>query len=188
MGNLYQRFRTLRKNIKFLSKYNIYKLEQIFENGGVEEFVDSYIDYEIKNGVGIDENNKLKVLDRYETIDLLLEQPKCLCRFGDGEVELMQGNSIVFQKYDKDLADGLKNILTNNIQNLYVGVGYTMFHSSREMLPCVREFNWSLGRIYRRFFLENANKSRTYIDAGFTIVSSTVKENVNLDLYYQKVK
>ena len=48
---------------------------------------------------------RLKVLDKYESLKLLEENPKSLARLGDGEFGIMEGRSLAFQKYDPVLAE-----------------------------------------------------------------------------------
>lgn len=51
------------------------------------------------------------ILDEKETIDYLLRTKKSLIRLGDGELLIIRGSSIHYQKYEKQLATTLQNII-----------------------------------------------------------------------------
>lgn len=55
-----------------------------------------------------------KVLSCEETIDYILKNKASLSRFGDGELNLMQGFDINFQKAEKRLSEKLIEVKTNN--------------------------------------------------------------------------
>ncbi|MBF0714043.1 SP_1767 family glycosyltransferase [Gemella sp. GH3] len=46
-----------------------------------------------------------------DSLDYILENNSSVARFGDGEIDIISGNSIPYQEYDKDLADNLRKIL-----------------------------------------------------------------------------
>ncbi len=68
-----------------------------------------------------------KVFDSLQTIDYIKKSGYNVSRFGDGEIDILNGKSIKFQEYDEKLADKLKNILKNDKNNLMV------------CIPCVFE-------------------------------------------------
>lgn len=70
--------------------------------------------------VGVDRFNQefkqedlfdISVMSIDETLDELLETEKSLVRFGDGEFNLINGNSIAYQEYQEDLAQEMREIL-----------------------------------------------------------------------------
>ena len=70
--------------------------------------------------VGVDRFNKefkqedlfdISVMSIDETLDELLKTEKSLVRFGDGEFNLINGNSIAYQEYQEDLAQEMREIL-----------------------------------------------------------------------------
>lgn len=70
--------------------------------------------------VGVDRFNQefkqedlfdISVMPIDETLDELLETEKSLVRFGDGEFNLINGNSIAYQEYQEDLAQEMREIL-----------------------------------------------------------------------------
>ncbi len=61
-----------------------------------------------------------KILGFQESLNSL--QEKSLARFGDGEFKLMKGESINFQKADRELAFRLSEVIKNQIPSLAVGL------------------------------------------------------------------
>ncbi|RMX26734.1 SP_1767 family glycosyltransferase [Limosilactobacillus reuteri] len=63
----------------------------------------------------------VEVKDNNESLDLILENRKSVIRFGDGEFDLIRGDSIPYQNYEPDLAEKLKKIiLRGNFNNTLV--------------------------------------------------------------------
>lgn len=59
-----------------------------------------------------------RVLSVDETIDLIIKNNLSVIRFGDGEISLIDGLDLGFQKYDAELAAKLKMILKTDINGL----------------------------------------------------------------------
>lgn len=57
-------------------------------------------------------NVKVKNID--ETLDYVLDNHSSVARYGDGEMDIMAGNSIPYQDFHPELADGLKKIIQRN--------------------------------------------------------------------------
>ena len=66
--------------------------------------------------------NPIRVRDNDETLEKLYKERLSIARFGDGEMNMIRGNSIDFQKYNKILADRLAKILKGGSDNCLVGV------------------------------------------------------------------
>ncbi|MCC4396534.1 SP_1767 family glycosyltransferase [Limosilactobacillus reuteri] len=63
----------------------------------------------------------IEVKDNNESLDLILENRKSVVRFGDGEFNLIRGDSIPYQNYEPELAKRLKKIiLRGNFNNTLV--------------------------------------------------------------------
>ena len=56
-------------------------------------------------------HRQLRILSKENTLDLVLERRMSLSRFGDGELKIIDGGSIGFQKADARLAERLRLIL-----------------------------------------------------------------------------
>ncbi|MGV3073736.1 SP_1767 family glycosyltransferase [Clostridium baratii] len=65
---------------------------------------------------------KVEVSSIDETLDKIINSNCSLTRFGDGELNLIQGRSINFQEYNSELALRLKNILKSNKNNILIAI------------------------------------------------------------------
>ena len=156
--------RRLLSNIKYLMQVNLreQELENRFETLLYAEDLCRYDVLDPDDQVRIPQ-----ILSPESSLSLLLESPKSFARFGDGEVALIKGESISFQEYDPRLADEMKNILRNECDDLYVGINYGYFHTSRHMNLFNRRFYMMNIRTPRQFLLEHCSLERPYIAAGF---------------------
>lgn len=58
-----------------------------------------------------------------ETLEVLLKEKKSISRFGDGELQLIIGKAKdVYQEYDRELAERLREILVSNLDNHIVAL------------------------------------------------------------------
>ena len=55
--------------------------------------------------------SQIKVLDNDASLDFILKNNCSVARFGDGEVDIINGKSIPYQVYDSNLAEDLRHIL-----------------------------------------------------------------------------
>ena len=108
-----------------------------------------------------------KILDRAESLALLLRQPKSFARFGDGEVAIMQGKDHIFQKYDSRLAEKMFQVLRTKRDDLYIGINRMYFHSVMlgNLTDAGRNFHRMNDKFLRKFFTENTNPEIQYLDA-----------------------
>ncbi len=128
-----------------------------------------------------------RIFSPQKSLDLLLEAPKSFARFGDGEIALINGESISFQEYDPRLAAEMLEILHNERKELYVGINYSYFHTSRHMNLFNRRFYMLNIRQARRFLLEHCNPETPYIAAGFNQMYMC-SDDADLDAYYRKIQ
>ncbi len=113
-----------------------------------------------------------EVRDITETMDMLVHTDVSISRFGDGEMKLMAGNDIGFQKASPQLAERLKEVLKSQPENHITGIldvfgslaGYTdsLQDYFREYLHDYnREFQYGLLNINKTYY--NAFITRPYI-------------------------
>jgi len=88
-------------------------------------------------------------------------------RIGKGEIGLMRGETLPEQRYDRQLARRLKEILQNGEKGLLVGIPYYYIYPQRNLLPSVAVHAQSIAP-QRRFLLKYSLKARHYIDSGIT--------------------
>lgn len=66
--------------------------------------------------------SKLVILGERETLDLLITNQGSIVRFGDGEISLIYGNDIYFQKFNHELSRKLRKIIRADKKDLYIGI------------------------------------------------------------------
>ncbi|MCI9388156.1 MAG: DUF1792 domain-containing protein [Lachnospiraceae bacterium] len=157
--------KTFLRNINYLTKVSLYDHEMEKDFYLTDKIIEDCV-YEF------DEDKKLfrhlSILDEYQSVELILKNPKSFCRFGDGEIKLMLGNDQPFQKYDPILARKLKDILEKKRQDLYVGINRGYFHSPVTIPYENRQYYRLHAYEFRHFFLEHCDSGNIYLDAGFT--------------------
>lgn len=106
------------------------------------------------------------VLNKPDSLSLLMDKPKSLARFGDGEIAIMQGKDIAFQKYDAVLAEKMLKVLQTKRDDLYVGISDYFHTISPNAQPLSRMFHRLTVPDLRRFMLKNANPEIQYLHAS----------------------
>ncbi len=93
----------------------------------------------------------IRVRDIDESLDLILNEHKSVIRFGDGEFNIIQGESIFYQDYNKELALRLKSIiLSGNYDNTLICLP--------DVFEGLSRYNEYARITYkRRFFPQNAS-------------------------------
>lgn len=81
--------------------------------------------------------------DNDETLEKLYHERLSIARFGDGEMNIMRGNPIDFQKYNKILADRLGEILGGGRNKCLIGI------------PPVLKYTHGFKAQARRYWVEN---------------------------------
>lgn len=129
--------------------------------------------YEIKDAVYRQDYRFPKIADENETIKRLIDGRFSLCRFGDGEFEIMRGEERPrFQKYSVSLAERLQEIFDSDCKEVLIGIpdffgslnqymDYAATDIREYLKPQVREYLEDIvdyGKVYH-----NAYLSRAYI-------------------------
>ncbi len=169
------------KNLIYLSKFNLKNTVMSFPYYGLnlQNLIES-----IEWNCSGDNVKKPKIYNRDETLDVILNSNKSLARFGDGEINIIQGKDIPYQKYDKKLAERLKEILANNQENLMVGINYWYFNyiDYRHLNEFSQNFSLFVMPLCRQELLKYINFDKQYYDA-----SITARELDTID-YYEKFR
>ena len=173
------------KNIKYFLSYDLYEheLERTYE---IQDKIVEDLFFEFEENKYI--INNLNIIDAEESINLLMENPKSFCRFGDGEIGIMQGKNQPFQKYDEKLANGLKDILSKKRDDMYVAINRAYFHSPLVWAERNKKFYRIYGTQMRRFFIEICNPDVTYLDAGCMCAYFRYKEDFDYEKHYSRME
>ena len=174
------------KKVKSTGRYelNILGLKMKFrlgkkKNNLYKERLDNLI-YELADPRTL-ENIKLPtVLSLNDTLYTVIASNKSLARYGDGEFKIIMGESISFQKYDKNLSDRLKEILKNKNENLFVGLTDTFGY-------CPDAYFKRVMTVCRKTLYEYIDFSKTYVNSNLTRQFIFATEEQGKD-YYNKIK
>ena len=160
------RIKNFIRNVNYLTKHSlwdqreediVYLSNKILDDGIYEYNLD------------IPEYKKIKIRDKKESLERIIETGKSFVRFGDGEVRLMMGLDQPFQRYEKELVDRLMDVLANPRDNLLVALNRDYY---------VPGYRFSRNTFMRRnaygfrmFFQSHCNLDTEYIDAACTFYS-----------------
>jgi len=130
--------------------------------------------------------NSLSVLTPWKTVDLLIDTGRCFCRFGDGEIAVMRGEGIAFQKADRELGACLLEILQSKDEQFLVGINYFYLNPVGGVNGFTQNFLNCL-QMQRKFLIKNCNKKRVYIDAAITQMYQNYNE-YDFKTHFQKLQ
>ena len=171
------------RNLKILSKAKI-------DKNSLNSFLSMNYNEMLKNILYYIPNSNIirpKVLNDTETIDFLNNTNSSIVRFGDGEIEIIEGKGIPYQEYNVHLANRLKEIITTQQDNLIVGINHWYYYPVYNQNDCTVIKNFQLYNmpIYRNKLDKYINYTTQYCDAGFT---SFKGNNVDLKAFFDKIK
>ena len=164
MKNVKRFVKRILKNIKYFLSYDLYEheLERTYE---IQDKIVEDLFFEFEENKYI--INNLNIIDAEESINLLMENPKSFCRFGDG--------------------DGLKDILSKKRDDMYVAINRAYFHSPLVWAERNKKFYRIYGTQMRRFFIEICNPDVTYLDAGCMCAYFRYKEDFDYEKHYSRM-
>lgn len=87
------------------------------------------------------------ILSAEETIDLIVANRYSISRLGDGEMDIIRGGSILFQRFDPYLATRLQEMLRCSVPGLLIGLP--------SIFGPLTDMNANALRFYRRYLPEN---------------------------------
>lgn len=154
-------------NLSYLSRFNIKTqlLHHPVFNTSYQDLIENIL-YYIPTSALI----RPQIHTPEETINLLKNTSASIARFGDGELDLIEGKSIPYQEYDPELSAKLKQVLTSRLPHLAIGINYWYFFP--ELSPALDKtaLTFSLETMprYRKILLQYIRLDTPYCDAGFT--------------------
>ncbi len=157
------RLKNFLRNINYLTKHSLWDQREediVYLTNKILD--DGIYEYSLE----LDNYKKLKILNKNESIKLILDSGKSFVRFGDGEIRLMQGLNQPFQKYEIEIVRRLYHILENPRKDILVALnreyyasGYT--HGNN----CFLRRN---AYDFRCFLQKYCNSEAVYIDGACT--------------------
>jgi len=132
--------------------------------------------------------NKIRIYDEEETLNEIIFKNKSIARFGDGEFLYIFGKDIGFQKYNKELAQRLLNILNSKQKNLLIGI--TLPYKQKNL----NRFNYIAKKYYKSFIKKNMFqlaqilKKNEYFSTTISRFYIDLKSKKGVPKYIKKLK
>lgn len=164
-----------------LKLFNLFKIK-ITKNKKSDDFYkNANLIYETEN------SEKPKVLSCSETLEELINSNKSICRYGDGEFNIIFGESIPFQSYDVNLKNRLKDILIASDENILCGIP-DVFGSLDSHNPEHAKF-WYKYLYYNRKKIYNIiNFNKCYVDTGVSRSYLEYLPSIDHDKFFEELK
>lgn len=161
-------------NFRYLFRYN---LKEIFKCS-VEKLSDELLIEEVLYEIPDSNVFRPQIETHDKTVERLVTTSNNIVRFGDGEVAIINGKNIPFQKYDTDLASKLKEILIKDQANLLVGINFEYYYPFNiyKMNEIPAKFMRTFVPKLRLQFSKYLNKDKKYYSAGFTQLYQLYRE------------
>lgn len=157
------RLKNLVRNINYLSKHSLWDQREediVYITNKILD--DARYEYGLVNPF----EKMPNILDVNQSIDLIINSGKSFVRTGDGECKIIMGMDQPFQRYSKDLADGLKKLLGARNDNLLVGINRNYYIPGK--LTNYEPFYRRHAYEYRQVYKEYIDFGKLYIDATCT--------------------
>lgn len=171
----------VKRNLLFLMANDLSDRFYEAKDGAVEDIV-----YEFEENKRLFKN--LKLIGREETLRILQCEPKSFVRFGDGEIDIMEGRNTVFQSFNSELSQKLKDILNNKHSNYYVGINQSYFHSPFRYPDRQHRFYRERGTKLRSCFLRECNPDISYLDACCFGAYFRYGDDYDFESYYSDIR
>ena len=109
--------------------------------------------------------NKIRVHSVDETLDILLTTDKSMVRFGDGEIVVLSGKNIFFQKASPEISAGLQRIIQYQYDDLIVTLP-DIFDGLDKYVPSSRIFWKDHLLFFRKVYNKFCNPNRIYYNTS----------------------
>ncbi len=169
-------------NLLYLSKINLQQqeLEDVIAQKQFDEIVIEAVDC-IKNF------KLLNIKNMDETINRLVETESSIVRFGDGELNLIMGNDIHFQKSSPELQKSLINVLSSYNEDLLIAIPKSIYSNKLNMQEIPKQFWRQNGYLYRNVIEKYINKNLTYYSSEISLFYTAYKE-IDCEYYFDKLQ
>lgn len=122
-----------------------------------------------------------------ETLDYILDKHISICRFGDGELNLIDGQSIGFQSWSQELAHRLHDILISKRNNVLICLPGMLAYPD-EYTPKTRLF-WNKLLVHKRkLWYDYIDLKYQYGNTDITRCYIGIKDKTISHIYFQKLK
>ena len=128
------------------------------------------------------------IVSTENTLNEIVKNHKSISRFGDGEIGMIFGGHISFQKEDNSLGKRLLEVLNSNETNLLIGL---YFPYQKNFLNSLVEDNyifWKNWLYHNKFKMLNILKKRKYYSTDISRFYSNIKNRSKVYKYIPKFK
>ncbi|MEQ9901003.1 GT-D fold domain-containing glycosyltransferase [Pectobacterium punjabense] len=173
--------RKLIRNLIYLKKLNLKeKLDHDFTISLIES-----LKYELADDLKNIKIPRIETVD--ETINTLLERRASICRFGDGELNLIFHKDIPFQISSPELSKRLIEVLSSNHAQTLIAIPRACYYSKKNLTDINKNFWRSSETRFRHIIEEYINFEKIYYSAEITLAYSYYKE-YDYDDYFKKIR
>ena len=133
----------------------------------------------------------LNIVSTEDTLNEIIENKKSISRFGDGEIFLILGYGIYFQKGNRKMAKRLLEIIRNNSTNKNLLVGINFFYKKKDISLYSRgtaSYWKGFFYRYRHRVLKLINKNTTYYSSWISRFYTTYRNKSHVPFYVKKLK
>ncbi len=132
-------------------------------------------------------NSKIKILDIDQSLEKIKAENGSICRFGDGELDIILGKDLGFQKYNKELAEMLEAILQEKQNFCFVGVPDAI--NTFENITEESEEFWAENMLRtRNIWLKYLRTDMTYLTANLTRLYIRYKDKSKCGKHFADLK
>ena len=122
-----------------------------------------------------------------ETLDYILRKNISVCRFGDGELNLIDGQSIGFQKVSQQLSLRLRDILASKNDKVLICLPGILAYPNEYTRKT--RFFWNKLLVHKRKqWYEYINLSYQYGNADITRCYIGIEDKTTAQTYFQKIR
>lgn len=132
-------------------------------------------------------NSKINILGIEQSLKKIKENKCSICRFGDGELDIILGKSLGFQQYNEKLANMLEEILKEKQDFCLVGIPDAI--NSFENITEESEVFWTKNMIRTRdIWLKYLHEDMQYYTANLTRLYIRYKDKSNCAKNFEMLK
>lgn len=122
-----------------------------------------------------------------DTINELVSNRYSIARFGDGEIKLVAGENISFQKATPFVTDKLRTVLSSDVDDLLIGIADIFGDRSRYSQKANKYWKDHLSK-YRRVWYKYLIKNKNYYNASMTRQYISLKDHSQGITVYNNMK
>lgn len=131
--------------------------------------------------------SKIKILSVEESLDKIILEKKSICRFGDGELDVILGKGLGFQESTPEIAKRLEEVLTTKQDFCFVGVPDAI-NNFDNITEESKEF-WIENMLrVRNIWLKYLSPDRVYLTANLTRLYIRYKDKSMCAKNFEKLK